>query len=108
MATPISTAAGFPRLPTPPNPPAVPWGPIPASHHVGPVVAGEVNLADLDQAPEGLLGVGTGLECPPQRGPQGQGRGGTGEGLDTIWGDSGARSLVSVLVVGLGQGVGLT
>lgn len=89
----------------PASSPPVPSGSIPASHHVGPVVAGEVNLADLYQAPEGLLGAGTGLECPPQKGPQGER--GTGEGLDTIWGDSGARSLVSVLGVGL-WGVGLT
>lgn len=100
---PSAPAVGVPRRPPPPSPP-----PVPASHHVGPVVAGKVNLADLDQAPEGLLGVGTGLECPPQRGLQGGGRGATGEGLDNIWGDSRARSLVSVLPVGLGQGVGLT
>ena len=45
---------------------------------------------------------------PTAEGTARRGEGGTGEGLDTIWGDSGARSLVSVLVVGLGQGVGLT
>lgn len=38
-----------------PSPSPVPSGLIPASHHVGPIVAGQVKLADLHQAPEGLL-----------------------------------------------------
>lgn len=53
-----------PPLPNPgstpsvPSPSPMPSDPIPASHHVGPVVAWQVKLADLHQAPEGFLGTG--------------------------------------------------